>query len=108
MYPYVSRTFAEAVIWSVHAEAIAELRSGAAHPARDEVLELARLAEALGPAWNALGEPERDWVVSSKGEKPFPGEPSGELHRYLVLDEGIQAITRSLRDQEANKIWRDY
>src|SRR5262249_55479365 len=56
LYPYVSPMFEEAITWSVHSEALAELRAGAAHPARDEVLELAQLTEALGPAWNALAE----------------------------------------------------
>jgi hypothetical protein len=104
LYPYVSWEFAEAVIWSVHADALAALRSGAPHPARDEVLELARLAEALGPAWNALGEPERDWVLAFEGEEPLPGEPSGELYWYLEIDGRIQTIAKSLHDREVSKI----
>jgi hypothetical protein len=108
LYPYVSGIFAKAVTWSVHAEAMAELRSGAAHPARDEVLELARLAEALGPAWVALGERERGWVLvrHREGEEPLAGEPSDELRRYLALDDRVNAITESLREGEAAKIRR--
>jgi hypothetical protein len=108
MYPYVSRTFAEAVIWSVHAEALAELRAGAAHPARDEVLELARLAEALGPAWDALGEREQGWILvrHREGEEPWPGEQSDVLRRYLALDDQVIALTESLREWEAGKVRR--
>lgn len=108
LYPYVSPTFAEAVLWSVHAEALAELRSGAAHPARDEVLELARLAEALGPAWDALEEREQGWALvrHQEGEEPPPGEPSAALRRYLAIDDRVIAITESLREREAGKIRR--
>jgi hypothetical protein len=108
LYPYVSWTFTEAVIWSVHAEALSELRSGAPHPARDEVLELARLAEALGPAWEALGEREQDWILArdQANAEPMPSEPSDELRRYLALDDLANTMTRSLREREAAKIQR--
>jgi hypothetical protein len=106
LYPYVSQAFGKALIWRVPAEALADLRSGAAHPARDEVLELARLAEALGPAWLALGERERGWVLvrHREGEEPLTGEPSDELRRYLAIDDRIHSITESLREREADKI----
>jgi hypothetical protein len=106
LYPYVSRTFAEAVIWSVHEEALADLRAGAAHPARDEVLELARLAEALGPAWDALGEREQGWVLvrHREGEEPWSGEQSEVLRRYLALDDQVIALTELLREREAGKV----
>jgi hypothetical protein len=108
LYPYVSWTFAEAVTWSVHEEAREQLRAGAAHPAREEVLELARLAEALQAAWSALGDPEQNWVISRKveGEKPMPRNPPAGLRRYLDLDDKVQAIAGSLRAREAEKIRR--
>jgi hypothetical protein len=108
LFPYVSRTFAEAVLWSVHAEAVAALRSGAPHPARDEILELARLAEALRAAWSAMGEGEREWILVHHREttEPMPAEPSDELQRYLAFDDHSHAITESLREKEAAKIRR--
>jgi hypothetical protein len=108
LYPYVSRTFAQAVTWSVHEEAVKELRAGAAHPARDEVLELARVAEALDAAWSDLGGPDLDWLVArdTEGEKSMPGEPSVALHRYLGLGARAQAISDSLRSQEVRKVRR--
>jgi hypothetical protein len=108
LYPYVSGTFAEAVTWSVHEEAVAQLRVGTPHPAREEVLELARRAEALDAAWSALGGAEQEWVLSrgTGAEKPLPGEPSAELQRYLSLDESVGAVSDSLRAQEIGKIRR--
>jgi hypothetical protein len=104
----VSRTFAEAVTWEIHAEALERLRAGAAHPAREEVLELARLAEAREAAWSALGDPEREWLLSlgTERERPMPQGPSGLLRRYLDLDDGAHAVAGSLRAQEAEKIRR--
>ncbi len=108
LYPYVSGEFAEAVIWNIHAEALAELRCGASHPKREEILELARLAEALVPAWDALSEPESDWVLTrhDEGAKSWPSEQSDALRSYLRIDDGVNAIAESLRDREADKIRR--
>jgi hypothetical protein len=108
LYPYVSGEFAEAVTWSVHADAIEQLRAGAPHPARAEVLELARLAEASSTAWNALSDGESDWVVGhgTEREKPLPGDASDDLRRYLALRDRVGTIARSLGAQEAEKIRR--
>ena len=108
LYPYVSVTFAEAVTWSVHADAIAELRSGAAHPARDDVLELARRADALALAWNTLGDKERELMLSRRFdcESAWPSEVSIELRNYLDLDDGVNSIFAALRDREVQKIQR--
>jgi hypothetical protein len=108
LYPYVSGTFAEALTWGVHEEALARLRAGTAHPAREEVLELARLAESLDAAWSALDAAEQEWVLSrgTVAEKPLPGEPSAELQRYLRLDESVGAISASLQAREVEKIRR--
>ncbi len=108
LYPYVSGTFAEAVTWSIHAEALAELRSGAGHPARDEVCELARLADALERAWDALGDGEKDWVLDRRWieEQPLPAGASGALRDHLALDDRVNAVAGSLRDREADKIRR--
>jgi hypothetical protein len=108
LYPYVSWTFAEAVTWSVHAEPIEQLRDGATHPAREEVLELARLAAALQTVWSVLGDPEREWVLSRQIEDQWPmqGGPSVELRRYLELEDVVKAISGSLRAKEADKIRR--
>lgn len=106
LYPYVSRTFAEAVTWSVHADAVADLRAGAAHPAGDEVLDLLRLAQDLGAAWDVLGEEDQKWAVVRHGEyaEPPPREPSAALRRYWAIDDCATAIAESLREREANKI----
>jgi hypothetical protein len=56
LYPYVSRTSAEAVTWGAHAEALERLRGGAAHPAREEVLELAASRRHCRP-------PGRRWAT---------------------------------------------
>jgi hypothetical protein len=108
LYPYVSRTFAEALIWGAHEKAIGRLRAGAAHSAREEVLELARLAEARETAWSILGDPEREWALyrGTSAEKPIPGEPSVDLRRYLDLDDRVQAISGSLKAREVEKISR--
>ena len=45
LYPYVSRMFNRSLYWK-HGEAIERLRAGAAHPAREELLELVQLREA--------------------------------------------------------------
>jgi hypothetical protein len=83
LYPYVSRTFAEAVTWDIHEEAIAQLRAGFAHPAREQVLELASLAKRFKAALGALGKMDMEWLFPLKGrrEKPAPGEVSVELSR---------------------------
>jgi hypothetical protein len=108
LYPYVSRRFAEAVLWSIHAEALAALRSGAAHPARDAILEIAELAELLKSAWAGLGEGEKDWVLVHDRETAqlLPDAPSPEIRRYLELDDRSNAVNESLREMEASKIRR--
>jgi hypothetical protein len=45
LYPYVSRHFLPSLSWR-HQEAIEQLRGGATHPAREAVLDLARLVDA--------------------------------------------------------------
>lgn len=108
LYPYVSGMFSEAVTWSVHADAIAQLRAGAVHPAREEVLELAFFAELHRSAWSALGDSERDWVLASadeSGQTP-PPDASADLRRYLDSDKRIKALSAKLYDQEAEKVRR--
>ena len=108
LYPYVSPEFGEAVTWSVHAEALEQLRSGAAHPARDELLELARLAEALEQAWEALDEQEQDWVVARDegNAELLPEGSSDRVRRYLTLEDQVSSITGWLQEQEASRIQR--
>jgi hypothetical protein len=108
LYPYVSGMFAEAVTWSAHEEAVRKLRAGTAHPAREEVLELASLAEAHRAAWSALGDRDRDWVLSDRTEtgESIPGGPSVGLRRYLDLDDRVRAVCTTLSEQEVEKINR--
>jgi hypothetical protein len=108
LYPYVSRMFFQAVAWEVHAEARERLRAGAAHPAREEVLELARLAEASEATWSALSDPEREWLLSRLAERewPTPAGASDLVRRYFDLDERTHEVASSLRAQEAEKIRR--
>jgi hypothetical protein len=108
LYPYVTRRFAEAVTWSVHSEALEQLRAGAAHPAREQVLELASLAEAKRPVWAALDDAERDRVIAHETDRehPMPGQTSAELQRYLGLDDDVEAIAATLQAQEFEKIHR--
>jgi hypothetical protein len=108
LFPYISGMFIEAVTWSIHAEAIEQLRAGVAHPSREQVLELARLAKAHSSAWTALSDLERDWFYSrgTDAEKPKPEEPSASLRMYLDLDDSVRAVCRSLTTQEAEKIRR--
>jgi hypothetical protein len=108
LYPYVSATFSEAVIWSIHSEAIEQLRDGTIHPAREEVLELAKLAQAIEVAWHGLRDPEQLWVLSDRpnGEKSKPEKPSVDLLRYLELDGKLEAVSDSLQAKEADKIRR--
>lgn len=108
LYPFVSRTFAEAVTWNIHDEALVALRAGTPHPARDEVIELARLTDEQGRAWDRLAEAEQRWAVGRHWEnaEPWVGEPSAELRRYLAIDDDLDALTEWLRELEANKIRR--
>ena len=106
LYPYAHPTFAEAVTWSIHAEAIERLRNGADHPAREEVLELARLAQAMEVAWRDLRDVEQIWVLSRRGgdEEPMAEEPSVGLQRYVELDAQVRKICGALQAKEADKI----
>jgi hypothetical protein len=108
LYPYVSAMFSDAVTWSIHQEAVARLRAGAPHPAREEVLELASLAEAARSAWLGLGPTDQDWVASREleNEGPTPGEPSVDLQKYLDLDERVRVLTRLLGARENEKVRR--
>lgn len=108
LYPYVSGMFADAITWSIHEEALGQLRAGAAHPARELVLELAGHAEAHQAAWATLGDAEQEWVLArdTAAEKPMPADASAELRRYLRLDEGIGTVATALQAQEVEKIRR--
>jgi hypothetical protein len=52
LYPYVSRLFHRS-LYGRHDEAIERLRAGAGHPAREEMLELLQLREAMQAAQEA-------------------------------------------------------
>jgi hypothetical protein len=108
LYPYVHPRFAEAVTWSMHEEAIEQLRAGAAHPSRQEVLELANLAAECESAWDSLADGEQTWVISRevRGEKPDPAQESTELRTYLELDNRVTRVARLLHAREAEKIRR--
>ena len=78
LYPYVSQRFVHSLGWR-HQEAIEQLYAGATHPAREAVLELARLAEALQAAQGA----QRD-----------------------LLSKRAREVSGALRAQEVEKIRR--
>jgi hypothetical protein len=78
LYPYVSRLFHRS-LYGRHDEAIERLRAGAAHPARQELLELVQLREAMFAARGA--EPGR-------------------------LSERYWQVINALRDREVEKIHR--
>lgn len=108
LYPYVSPRFAQVQAWSVHAESLAVLRSGAAHPAREEIIELAQLSETENLTWNALSDAEREWIIARDGERSTPlcVEPSDALSQYIALDDRFTAIADSLQKKEAAKVER--
>jgi hypothetical protein len=64
LYPYVHGEFLRALGWR-HDEVIEQLRAGAAHPARRQLLELARLREAKQAAQGAQRDrlSKRFWEV---------------------------------------------
>jgi hypothetical protein len=106
LYPYVAPRFAEVQAWSVHAEALAALRSGAAHPARNEIIELADLSETRDLIWIDLSEVEKDWLIAQHGEclAPLPIDPSDALSRYIAVHERFTEIVESLQKNELSKI----
>lgn len=107
LYPYVSWTFfAETVTTRVHKDAIAKLRAGAAHPARDRVIELANLAEAREITWNSLSEVESDWVVNTACNVAdhLGDEPTEGIRKYIELDAKAGEIADILREMETEKI----
>jgi len=107
LYPYVHPYFANTIGWGIQAEALEELRSGAAHPAREEVLELAQLVETLGDqAAECMRELELAGLGHGEVEEPSTAEPSEESRPSHALIGRVKAISKSLRDQEARKIHR--
>jgi len=108
LYPYVSRTFSEAVTWGIHSQALDEIRSGAAHPAGEEVLELARLAEDAELRWSSLPESEWGLALSDQpgGETRTSPAPSVELLEYRDLVRRRTAIAKALQAKEVAKIRR--
>jgi len=108
LYPYASGMFAEAVLWTIHEEAIEQLQAGANHPAREQVLELARLAREHRTAWSVLGDADREWLLSREraDREEVAKEASADLRKYLDLDAGVRAVCGSLRTQETAKIRR--
>lgn len=55
LYPYVHKLFLRSLNWR-HDEAIEHLRTGAAHPAREDLLELVRLLDATRAAQGTQGD----------------------------------------------------
>jgi hypothetical protein len=108
LYPYVSGTFAEAVGWSVHEDAVRQLRAGAAHPGREPVLVLADLAASERDAWSVLDKGEQEWVLlrRTEAEKPIPAGASVGLRRYLEIEGRVSAVSAALRAKETEKIRR--
>jgi len=111
LYPYASQNFGDVITWRKHKEAIDQLRAGAAHPARDELLELARLATALKTAWAALGDPVTERLLAPGNLAPGNDDAKArsleapvEWRSYLDLEERVRAASEPLRAQEAEKV----
>jgi hypothetical protein len=60
LYPYASEYFVEAVIWDIHSAALEQMRHGSPHPAREQVLELARVAQMIEDQQSQLAEAEQN------------------------------------------------
>ncbi|OAI53621.1 hypothetical protein AYO44_15830 [Planctomycetaceae bacterium SCGC AG-212-F19] len=108
LYPYVSNQFIEAITWDLHAEAIEQLKSGTSHPGRNEVIELARLAQGHRGVWNSLSREEQDWLVAHNtvDDKLRQDPVSNPINTYLDLDKQMGAVQASLHSKEMEKIRR--
>ena len=82
-----------------------QLRTGAEHPAREVVLELANLVEA---ARSALSKTvlKRLYARETEANRSVTGDDSAEVGRYLDLDERVRALMTSLQALEVEKIRR--
>src|SRR5262249_51673247 len=96
LYPYVSRTFIFAVTWHRHAQALEQLRHGAPHPAREQLLELSGLARETGAVLKSLTPAELDLALAvEEGDTPLPAEEvPAKIKKYLDLERRLKQVFR--------------
>jgi hypothetical protein len=107
LYAYVSPENPEAILGDTHADALALLRAGQPHPAREQVLEWHRLQVAQDDAWQALSREDHDVILElddeEDGAPPRPDLPAGILE-YLALDRALGDVVIALHEQELAKV----
>jgi hypothetical protein len=106
LFPYVAGGLSgpDAVRWA-HQEAVERLRSGEAHPQREEVLEWARLADVQHDAWSALSDAEREIVLALETKESRNVQTTPAIDRYLAIEEELNVIYFDrLRPGEVGKI----
>jgi hypothetical protein len=106
LYPYVAGQFVEAVTYDLHAEAIEQLRKGAPHPGREEVVEMARLANEQRAVWNQLSRQEEELVLALTLNKPTDQPVSNAVRECVELGNRVGAVQSSLYSKEKQKIRR--
>jgi hypothetical protein len=105
LFPYVGAAGVDSVRWA-HAEAVEQLRAGAAYPQREAILEWARLAEAPDEAWESLTEAEREMLLAETGELPRAKSTAG-IDRYREATDALNTFYYGrLRPGELEKIRR--
>jgi hypothetical protein len=101
LYPYVSEIFIATVqVGPLYAE-LTKLESGADHPYRAEVLELAHQSRALEVFRNNLSEEDARWLYSNG---PLPESASPQLRRTYLLRQAVNATMQKLQRVESDKI----
>lgn len=103
LYPYVSWRLIQDIGWPGNTAAIEALRNGAAHPAREELLEMARLSDERTLVSNAFSDSDLELTVLR--EQPSETAPP-RVKKFLELSNKIQDVYRVLMAQEAAKIRR--
>lgn len=107
LYPYASGEFAEALTWKgLHDAAIAQLRAGAAHPAREEILQLAQDVKVQDAIWANLNERDKELVLGQEiGRiRPHRDAATPYVREYFDIAERVEAIAGRLIDVELAKV----
>jgi hypothetical protein len=105
LFPYVAGARGRDSVDWVHRKAVERLRSGAAHPQREAVLEWARLADLEHDAYRGLSIAECEIVWTMEREEAGKPKTTAAIDHYLAIKAELDAVYFGrLRPPELAKI----
>ncbi|WP_145453710.1 hypothetical protein [Gimesia panareensis] len=101
VYPFVSQE----IYWSVHKDAVAQIRQGVEHPRAKAILAAYDAESQMNECWQALSRADIDFVLAvTRSDNSCLESIPEHIQRFLELEENARQRFIALSHPERNRV----